>query len=63
MLFLRGFEFLVGVEVFALGLGSPVAGSAPFSAEVALPSTARRVSVQAVDEAGNIGPQATVKVP
>jgi hypothetical protein len=53
----------VNGKVFALGLGSPVAGGAPFSAEVALPSTARRVSVQAVDEAGNIGPQATVKVP
>jgi Subtilase family len=53
----------VNGKVLDLGLGSPVAGGAAFSAEIALPSTARRVSVQAVDEAGNIGPQATVKVP
>jgi hypothetical protein len=53
----------VNGKVLALGLGSPVAGGGAFSAEIALPSTARQVSVQAIDEAGNIGPQATVKVP
>jgi hypothetical protein len=53
----------VNGKLLDLGLGSPVAGGASFSAEIALPSTARRVSVQAVDEAGNIGPQATAKVP
>jgi hypothetical protein len=46
-----------------LGLGPPAAGGAPFSAEVSLPSGARRLSIQARDGAGNIGPAASVAVP
>jgi hypothetical protein len=45
-----------------LGLGAPAAGGTPFSAEVSLPSGARRLSIQARDGAGNIGPAATVAV-
>jgi hypothetical protein len=44
-------------------LGPPVAGGNTFSAEVTLPSGARRLSIQAVDDAGNLGPKAAVKVP
>lgn len=46
-----------------LGLGAPVAGGSTFSAEVTLPSGAHRLSIQAIDAAGNVGPQASVKVP
>jgi hypothetical protein len=46
-----------------LGLGAPVAGGSSFSAEVALPSGSRKLSIQARDDAANLGPQATVKVP
>jgi hypothetical protein len=46
-----------------LGLGTPAAGGTPFSAEVSLPSGARRLSVQARDSAGNMGPTASVAVP
>ncbi len=46
-----------------LGLGAPVAGGSTFSAEVTLPSAARSLSIQAIDAAGNVGPQASVKVP
>jgi hypothetical protein len=45
-----------------LGLGAPAAGGAAFSAEVTLPAGARRLSLQAIDAAGNVGPQASVKV-
>ncbi|MEA2209020.1 MAG: hypothetical protein QOF54_1497, partial [Solirubrobacteraceae bacterium] len=45
-----------------LGLGSPVAGGAAFSAEVTLPAGSRNVSIQAIDDAGNLGPLATAKV-
>jgi Subtilase family len=47
----------------ALGLGAPVPGGSSFSAEVALPSGSRKLSIQARDDAANLGPQATVKVP
>jgi hypothetical protein len=46
----------------SLGLGSPAPGGSAFSAEVTLPAGARTVSIQATDEAGNIGPKATVRV-
>jgi hypothetical protein len=45
-----------------LGLGAPPAGGTPFSAEVSLPSGARRLSIQARDGAGNLGPAASVGV-
>jgi Subtilase family len=45
-----------------LGLGSPVAGGSAFSAEVTLAAGARTLSIQAVDEAGNLGPKTNVKV-
>jgi hypothetical protein len=45
-----------------LGLGPPVAGGSTFTAEVTLPAGARTLAVQAVDEAQNLGPRATVKV-
>ena len=41
----------------------PVEGGTPFSAEVTLPAGASRFSIQAIDAAGNIGPQITVPVP
>jgi hypothetical protein len=46
----------------ALGL-KPVAGGSSFSAEITLAAGARKLSIQAIDEAGNIGPQARVAVP
>ncbi len=46
-----------------LALGAPVAGGSAFSAEIALPSDARRLSIQAIDGAGNLGPERTVRVP
>ena len=45
-----------------LGLSSPVAGGTQFSAEVLLPSGASRLSLQARDKAGNLGPLAIVVV-
>jgi hypothetical protein len=45
-----------------LGLGAPAAGGTQFSAEVTLPAGARTVAVQAVDEAGNLGPRVTLRV-
>ncbi len=45
-----------------LGLGAPVAGGSSFSAEVTLPAGARRLTIQAIDPAGNVGPQAGVTV-
>ena len=45
-----------------LGL-HPVAGGSSFSAEIALPAGARKFSIQAIDAAGNIGPQVTIAVP
>jgi hypothetical protein len=46
----------------SLGLGSPAAGGSAFSAEVTLPAGTRTVTIQAADEAGNLGPKATVRV-
>jgi hypothetical protein len=46
-----------------LGLAAPAAGGTPFSAEVSLQAGARRLSIQARDNAGNIGPAASVAVP
>jgi hypothetical protein len=46
----------------ALGL-KPVAGGSSFSAEVTLGEGATRFSIQALDAAGNLGPQVTVAVP
>jgi hypothetical protein len=45
-----------------LGLGSPGAGGTPISAEVSIPGGARRLSIQARDGAGNLGPAASVAV-
>ena len=44
-----------------LGLGAPAAGGTAVSREVTLAAGARRLSIQAVDEAGNLGPAASVK--
>jgi hypothetical protein len=46
-----------------VALGPPVAGGSAFTHEVTLPSGAKRLSVQAIDDAGNLGPKATAKVP
>jgi hypothetical protein len=46
-----------------LGLGQPLAGGSPFSAEITLNSGARKLSLQAQDKAGNIGPATSVTVP
>src|SRR5207248_1328998 len=42
---------------------TPAAGGSAFSAEITLPAGARRFSLQAIDEAGNLGAQANVRVP
>jgi hypothetical protein len=56
------YQTRVNGKVVNLGLASPVAGGSAFSQEVTLPSGARRLSIQATDAAGNIGPQASAKV-
>ncbi len=43
-----------------LGL-HPVAGGSTFSAEVSLPRRVRKLTLQAIDAAGNVGPAETVK--
>jgi hypothetical protein len=40
-----------------------VAGGTAFSAEISLPSGARRLAIQARDKGGNLGPVAGVAVP
>jgi hypothetical protein len=45
-----------------LGLGPPVAGGSTFTAEISLPEGSRLLAIQAVDDAGNLGPKATVRV-
>ena len=45
------------------GVGPPVSGGSSFSAEITLASGARRLSIQARDKAGNLGPPASVAVP
>ena len=52
----------VNGKLVELGLGQPPAGGSAFSADIALASGASRLSVQARDEAGNIGPPASVAV-
>jgi hypothetical protein len=49
-------------KVVDLGLGAPPPAGTAFSREVTLATGARQLSIQAVDDAGNIGPKATVKV-
>ncbi|HEX4188753.1 MAG TPA: S8 family serine peptidase [Solirubrobacteraceae bacterium] len=45
-----------------LGLGTPAAGGTPVSAEVSIPAGTRRLTIQARDAAGNLGPVAGVAV-
>jgi hypothetical protein len=42
---------------------TPAAGGSSFSAEITLPAGTRRFSLQAIDEAGNLGAMAKVRVP
>jgi len=42
---------------------TPAAGGSSFSAEITLPAGARRFSLQARDDAGNLGPMVKVRVP
>ena len=53
----------VNGKLVNLGLGSPVAGGTLFSAEIALAPGASKLSLQARDKAGNLGPLASVAVP
>jgi hypothetical protein len=46
-----------------LGLGQPAPGGAAFSAEISLPATVRRLSIQARDKGANLGPPASIAVP
>jgi hypothetical protein len=46
-----------------LGLGSPVAGGTAFTANITLAPGAHRVTIQARDKGGNLGPAAGVAVP
>jgi hypothetical protein len=45
-----------------LGLGAPPAAGSSFSAEITLPAGARRLSLQAKDEGGNLGAAVSVAV-
>jgi hypothetical protein len=45
-----------------LGLGTPVAGGSAFSATINLPAGARKLTIQASDKGGNLGPLAGVAV-
>jgi hypothetical protein len=45
-----------------VALGAPVAGGSTFSGEVTLPAGARKLTIQAIDDAGNLGPAAAAKV-
>jgi Subtilase family len=56
-------EYVTKVNGKPANLGlTPVAGGSPFSAEVTLPSGAKRLSVQARDAGGNLGPAVVVNV-
>ncbi len=44
------------------GVGPPVSGGSSFSSEITLPSGAHKLSIQARDKAGNLGPPASVAV-
>jgi hypothetical protein len=52
----------LGGQETDVGLGAPAAGGTAVSREVTLPAGTRKLSLQAVDAAGNIGPAALVKV-
>ncbi len=52
----------IGNKITELGLGSPAAGGSTVSREVSLPAGAKKLSLQAEDAAGNLGPAASVKV-
>ncbi len=45
-----------------LGLGAPVAGGSAFSATITLPAGARKLTIQARDKGGNLGPPGGVAV-
>ncbi|HEV3284061.1 MAG TPA: S8 family serine peptidase [Solirubrobacteraceae bacterium] len=53
----------LGAKRVEPGLGPPTAGGSSFSAEVTLPRGGRRLSIQALDKGGNLGPAASVAVP
>jgi hypothetical protein len=53
----------LGAKRVELGLGPPAAGGSSFSAELTLPRGGRRLSIQALDKGGNLGPAASVAVP
>ena len=53
---------LVNGKKVSLGL-KPTEGGSSFSAEITLPAGSTSFSIQAIDAAGNIGPQVTVPVP
>ena len=56
-------SYLTRVNGKAVELGlHPAAGGSNFSAEVSLPAHARKLSLQAVDAAGNIGPAVEIPV-
>jgi hypothetical protein len=56
-------EYLARADGQPVDLGAPVAGGQTFSAVVSLPAGVRRLTVQASDEAGNVGAPATAAVP
>ncbi len=53
----------VNGKVSEVGIGVPAAGGSSVSREVTLPAGARKLTLQAEDAAGNLGPQVAVKVP
>jgi hypothetical protein len=55
------YETKVNGRKTELGL-HPAEGGTGFSAEVTLPSSSRKLSIQAIDAAGNVGPPAVVAV-
>jgi hypothetical protein len=56
--------YLTKVDGHTVSLGlTPVEGGSQFSAEVTLPAGSRRLSIRAVDAAGNVGPAAAVRLP
>jgi Subtilase family len=56
----RAYITRIGNKAVDLGLGAPVAGGSPVSREVTLPSGTRKLSIQAEDDAANLGPAALV---
>ena len=56
--------YLTRVNGKGINLGlTPAAGGSTFSAEIALPAGSRTLTIQARDEAGNVGPLAKAAVP